>query len=140
MTRDEFLKRWWPKALGLKRSPPAVATDLDALIAAAREEQREACAHDAEERVGCASTYDEIRSVPLTATPLADRIQELEKTRARHEHASCAMLADRCNALERERDEALRRVAVARTIIENAVDLESQPAWREAVESWLRLH
>ena len=49
-----------------------------ARLAAAREEQREACALDAEERVGCASTYDEIRSVPLDARPLADRIEELE--------------------------------------------------------------
>lgn len=45
--------------------------------AAAREEQREACALDAEERVGCASTYDEIRSVPLDATPLADELRTL---------------------------------------------------------------
>lgn len=48
-----------------------------ARLAAAREEQREACALDAEERVGCASTYDEIRSVPLDATPLADEIAAL---------------------------------------------------------------
>lgn len=48
-------------------------------LAAAREEQREACALDAEERVGCASTYDEIRSVPLTTTPLADEIRALRE-------------------------------------------------------------
>lgn len=58
-----------------------MSDDVKALIAAiasAREEQREACAKDAEERVTGTATHDEIRGVSLTARPLADRLAAAE--------------------------------------------------------------
>lgn len=81
-----------------------------ARLAAAREEMREACALDAEERVGCASTYDEIRSVPLDATPLAD---ELRTLRAKYDELHTAAgnwLRQRDLAFDRE-EEVRARVA-----------------------------
>ena len=77
-----------------------------ARLAAAREEQREACALDAEERVGCASTYDEIRSVPLDATPLADELRD----------GVYALKSELAKA-RRERDDALAALRHARSVI-----------------------
>lgn len=74
-----------------------------AAIASAREEQREACALDAEERVGCASTYDEIRSVPLDATPLGDELRD--------EREVSQSLREQLIAAEAERDALRARVA-----------------------------
>lgn len=71
--REEAIMEW--RAGAADRDE--LRADCERRIAAAREEQREACAIDAEERVGCASTYDEIRSVPLDATPLADELRTL---------------------------------------------------------------
>lgn len=106
-TKDELMRRtreWLQSCVNAAtRSGVPEEADLEAFIlahldgeparlAAAREEQREACALDAEERVGCASTYDEIRSVPLDATPLADELRTLRADELRALRARVAEL------------------------------------------------
>lgn len=102
--REEAIMAW--RAGAADRDE--LRADCERRIAAAREEQREACALDAEERVGCASTYDEIRSVPLDATPLAD---ELRTLRAKYDELHTAAgnwLRQRDLAFDREEEEEVR--------------------------------
>jgi len=83
-----------------------------AAVAAAREEQREACvqAIDALNPMECESdgvylAVEAVRTVTLSATPLADRIAELERS-----EALFAATAKACEKAEAERDEWRRQL------------------------------
>lgn len=119
--REEAIMEW--RAGAADRDE--LRADCERRIAAAREEQREACALDAEERVGCASTYDEIRSVPLDATPLAD---ELRTLRAKYDELHTAAgnwLRQRDLAFDREEEEVRAQLRELREVAErNVADVQ----------------
>lgn len=78
----------------------------DAAVAAAREEQREACAlwmQGPDPTMMDVANGETVRGTPLTATPLADRIAELE-ARERDWGSYGAALVERAVKAEAERD------------------------------------
>jgi hypothetical protein len=110
--REEAIMAW--RAGAADRDE--LRADCERRIAAAREEQREACALDAEERVGCASTYDELRSVPLDATPLGDELRD--------EREVSQSLREQLIAAEAERDALRARVAELEEYKEKGDDVQ----------------
>lgn len=93
----------------------------DASVAAAREEQREACAlwmQGPDPTMMDVANGETVRGTPLTSTPLADRIAELSRTlQARvedwnNERTTVVMERRRANDLEAERDRARERLAL----------------------------
>lgn len=87
-------------------------------VAAAREEQREACARQfdlarrAERPMSKREAYERVRATPLDSTPLAERVAELEKER--DEIARIAQeWRDERDRAERERDALKARLVEA---------------------------
>jgi hypothetical protein len=80
MTRKEFNLRWGDRGSGYELNK-LYSDELDQLIAAEREEQREACANAAYQNGTYPDTqaYRRVLAEPLTATPLATQIAELER-------------------------------------------------------------
>ena len=117
--REEAIMEW--RAGAADRDE--LRADCERRIAAAREEQREACALDAEERVGCASTYDEIRSVPLDATPLADELRTLwakyDELRVKRQEWQVTAHGFEARVAELERENAAWRDTPARILYDN---------------------
>lgn len=98
----------------------ACPNSIGARLAAAREEQREACARYVGAEFDLDVADESVRHTPLTSTPLADRIAELEQ----HKEAlaqSLEQMTARVGEVEAERD-ALRAQLLAE---------------RERMEKWL---
>lgn len=154
MTREEFLEKWfWPQC----EDETEVATDIDALIAAAREEQREVDAalidghgflhvvpdddgHGHEMPAGVL-----IRRTALTATPQADRISDLlvevgeAALVSEQQDKVLGELADEIKALtEQLRNRDDDAADKAKHQADRIRELEKQvAAWQEKAQVWL---
>lgn len=99
--------------------------ERDEAVARAREEQVELCARDAEERVGCVATSDDIRSTPLDATPLADENRALR---------------ERAQKAEAERDEAVEALRCAQELLDCSLGVPYRPGLSEPIRAVLAKH
>lgn len=131
MTRDEFESRWVFGDTAMQLELDAL---IAALIAAAREEQREVDALHMD-ICGALGYADLIRRQPLTATPQADEIKRLNRLlnvcNEAHAHnvklvAERAKQADRIAALEREIAQARVMAPHERKLLEGAGGIAKQ--------------
>lgn len=123
-SKVRFINTYLLRKVSVDAEMKAIAA-LDALIAAAREEQREEIARDLQDWHHNLAT--QIRTASLTATPLADEIARLKQ----------ALEAALWQRDAQSRDAQVWEVE-AKTLADRIRELESQVAgWQEKAKVWL---